>query len=78
MNLHLQQVSAKLPKGVQALSILDNASWHASKELKIPANIWLFNLPPYSPQVNPVENLFQYFKTNYIANCVIETTDVLK
>ena len=77
-NLHLQQISAKLPKVVHALVVSNNASWHTSKKLKVPDNVWLLHLPPYSPQLNSAENLFQYFKKTFIANRVFETTDILK
>ena len=58
--------------------VLDNASWHAFKKLKVPENVWLLHLPLYSPQLNSAENLFQYFDKNFIANRVFETTDILK
>ena len=77
MDLHLQQICANLPKGVRALIVLDNASWHTSKKLKVPDNVWLFHLPPYSPQLNSAENLFQCLKKNFIANRVFETTNIL-
>ena len=78
MNLHLQQISARLPESRHALIVLDNASWHRSKTLQVPDNVWLLHLPPYSPQLNSAENLFQYFKKTFIANRVFETTDILK
>ena len=46
-------------------------------KLKVPDNVWLLHLPPNSSQLNPAENLFQYFEKNFIANRVFETTDVL-
>ena len=78
MNLHLHQVSAKLPKGVHVFIFLDNTIWHTSTKLKDPDNVWLLNMPPYSPQLNSAENLFQYSNDNFIANRVFEITNILK
>ena len=48
--------------------ILDQAGYHVSKQLKIPDNISLIYLPPYSPELNPVENLWHYFRSHYWSN----------
>jgi transposase len=47
---------------------MDSAGWHRSKNLKIPQNIEIVFLPPYSPELNPVEKLWQYIKSNTIEN----------
>ena len=58
--------------------VLDNASWHKSKKLPVPCNVWLLHLPPYSPQLSSAENRFKYLMRNFIANHVFEATDILK
>jgi len=42
--------------------ILDSAGWHRSKALRIPENIFLIHLPPYSPELNPVEHIWAYLR----------------
>ncbi|HET7897530.1 MAG TPA: IS630 family transposase [Flavisolibacter sp.] len=49
-------------KDEQLLVFADSAGWHRSKELKTPANIQLKLLPPYSPELNPVEHLWDYIR----------------
>lgn len=48
--------------------VLDGAGWHKSAELRVPANIELLYLPPYSPELNPVEKLWQYIKSKVLRN----------
>jgi hypothetical protein len=57
----------------QAIVVMDCAGWHRSKDLKIPENIEIVFLPPYSPELNPVEKLWQYIKSHTIKNKVYET-----
>lgn len=42
--------------------VLDSAGWHRSKALRIPKNIFLIHLPPYSPELNPVEHIWDYLR----------------
>ena len=53
--------------------VLDGAGWHVSKKLVVPENIILLPLPPYAPELNPVENALQYLRSNYLAHQVWET-----
>ncbi|WP_166156882.1 transposase [Neochlamydia sp. AcF84] len=64
----LKQVSQSLPASSHALLILDRASYHTSKTLKVPSNIHLLFLPPYSPELNPVENLWHYLRSHFWSN----------
>jgi hypothetical protein len=56
--------------------ILDNGAFHKSKDLIIPSNIFLLFIPPYTPELNPAEKIWQYFKAA-IANRVFKTLDEL-
>jgi transposase len=47
--------------------VLDGAGWHGAAALVIPANITLLPLPPYSPELNPVENIWQYLRQNQLS-----------
>lgn len=76
MNIHLQQISASIPSDSHTILVVDQASWHSkSTTLKIPKNISLLDLPPYSPQINPIEKLWQWLKDNYFYNLIIDNKE---
>lgn len=51
---------------------MDGAGWHKSKDLKLPQNIEFIIQPPYSPELNPVEKLWQFIKRHTIKNKVFD------
>ncbi len=74
MTLHLAEISQAVAPGAHALVMVDGAGWHTpGGRLKLPANISTLVLPPYSPELNPQENIWQYLRQNYLANRVFET-----
>jgi transposase len=77
INLFLEQFSAALEQGVHAILVWDGAGYHRSGKLKIPENITVVPLPPYSPELNPIENLWHFLKSHYWANRVYDDYDVL-
>jgi transposase len=70
MNAHLAFISQQAGPDVQVVLVLDQAGWHGSKALNIPDNMTLLPLPPYSPELNPVERLWAYLKSHYLSNRV--------
>jgi len=62
----------------QAILVMDGAGWHKSKGLVIPESIEIVYLPPYSPELNPVEKLWQYIKSYTIKNRIYGTIDQLE
>lgn len=68
MNAHLEEISRHVAPGKQALLILDQAGWHTSRNLKVPANITFLPLPPRAPELNPVEKVWQYLRENWLGN----------
>ncbi len=46
----------------------DGAGFHTSQKLRVPANVTLIQLPAYSPELNPLENLWHYLKSHYWSN----------
>ena len=60
MNLHLQEIGRAVTPGAHAILVLDGAGWHTSHTLDPPHNVTLLCLPPYSPELNPVENVWEY------------------
>lgn len=75
MNLHLAEISAAVSPGAVALLGLDGASWHHSPRLVVPDNIVLLLLPPYAPELNPTETIWEYLRANWLSNSVWETYD---
>ena len=76
MNLHLAEIGLRVAPGAHAVVVLDGAGWHQPGDrLKLPANVSLLHLPPYSPQLNPVENVWQFLRQNYLAHRVLDTYD---
>jgi transposase len=77
MNEFLKLLSAELPEDVHAVLVLDQAGWHTATALEIPANLTLVHLPPKSPELNPVENLWHYLRSHYWSNRLYKTWDDL-
>ena len=73
MNLHLAEMAAEVEPGAHAVVILDQAGWHGAKALAVPANITLLPLPPRSPELNPVENIWQFMRQNWLSNHVFKS-----
>jgi transposase len=78
LNLFLEQLSGALPAGVHTVLIWDGAGYHTSKDLKVPSNISLILLPPYSPELNPVENLWHYLRAHHWSNRAYQDYDELE
>ncbi len=70
MNLHLAEISAAVSPKAHAALLVDQAGWHLSKDLIIPPNITIVPLPPKCPELNPVENLWQFMRENWLSNRV--------
>lgn len=77
MALHLQEIGRRVAPGAHALLVLDGAGWHGAKALAVPDNITLLRLPPYSPELNPVENIWQYLRQNFLSNRVFDDYDAI-
>ena len=74
MNLHLAEISAQVSPGAVAAVICDGAGWHAkAHDLKVPDNIVLVTLPPYAPELNAMENVWQYLRGNKLSSRVWDT-----
>ena len=73
MNLHLAQISRQVAPGAHAVITLDDAGWRQpGGQLCVPKNVSLLTLPPYWPELNPVENVWQFLRQNHLSNRVYE------
>lgn len=77
MQLHLDAISRQVGPHRHVVLVLDNAGWHGSKHLQVPANITLLPLPAYCPELNPVERLWHWLKDHEFSNRVYDDYDVL-
>jgi transposase len=68
VNLFLEPFSRELAVGVHAVLIRDGAGFHTGSDLVVPGNVSLIRLPPYSPELNPVENLWHYLRSHHWSN----------
>jgi transposase len=72
MSVFLAEVAQRHPQD-DILMVLDGAGWHRTKDLRIPANMRLLPLPPYSPELNPVEHLWEEIREKWFPNLVFDS-----
>ena len=68
MQLHLDLISQTVDENCHGIIIMDQASWHTTEALVIPSNISLVSLPPYSPELNPLEQVWQNLRKKKLSN----------
>lgn len=72
MNAFLRELS-KAYKDDIILLVTDGARWHISKTLIVPSNIELLRIPPYTPEMNPIEQVWTYVRTQGFKNLAFQT-----
>ena len=70
MQIHLIEINRVVAKRAHAVVLMDRAGWHTTGKLKVPRNITIILLPSRSPELNPVENIWQYMRQNWLSNRV--------
>ena len=78
MNAFFEQFAAEVSPDIHVVMVWDQAGFHTSKKLKVPENVTIVPLPPYSPELNPVENLWHYLRSHYWANRIYADYDALR
>lgn len=73
MQEHLNEISQHVEREKHAILVLDRATWHTTKKLKIPYNLSLLSLPTASPELNPIEQVWQVLRDRYLANRCFST-----
>jgi transposase len=68
MQLFLDRFSATIGEDEHVAMVLDRAGWHGAKALVVPENITFVPLPPYSPELNPVERVWLYLKERFLSH----------
>jgi hypothetical protein len=78
MNEHLEEISTQVAAGAHAVLVLDGAGWHqAGGKLSVPDTIILLSLPPYAPELNPMELVWEYLRGNKLCALVWDTYDAI-
>ena len=78
MGEHLKEISAQVTPGAHAVLLLDRAGWHQQgKRLPVPDNISLLPLPAYSPELNPMENVWEFLRGNFLSHRVWDTYELI-
>src|SRR3546814_20077198 len=75
MALHLNEISLAVAPGAHAAVLMDQAGWHMTGKLVVPANISIIALPAKCPELNPVENIWQFMRDNWLSNRVFTSYD---
>ncbi len=78
MNEHLAEISTQIAEGAHAGLICDGAGWHQlGGALRVPDNITMLPLPPYAPELNPMENVWDYLRANQLSQLVWDSYDAI-
>ena len=78
MNQHLKEISTQVTPGAHAALICDGAGWHQTGDkLQVPDNVTLVPLPAYAPELNPMENVWEYLRANKLCNLVWDTYETI-
>ena len=75
MSLHLAEIARRVAPGSHAVLVLDGAGYHGARRLTVPKNVTLVPLPPYAPELNPIENVWAYLRGNKLAITVFDSYD---
>src|SRR5262249_42363806 len=71
------EIAAAVAPAAHAVLLVDQAGWHMSTRLVVPANITIIALPPKCPELNPVENVWQFMRDNWLSNRIFKSYDDL-
>jgi transposase len=78
MNVHLVEIAQAIAPGAHAVLLVDQAGWHMTSKLAVPKNMSIVPLPPKCPELNPVENVWQFIRDNWLSNRIFTSyTDIV-
>lgn len=77
MNAHLAEIGRTVAPGAHAILVLDGAGWHGASGLIVPDNLSLVTLPPYAPELNPIENVWACLRGNKLAITAFDSYDAI-
>ncbi len=77
MSEFLARFAAALAEDEHAVMVADRAGWHTARRLVVPSNVTLVWLPPYSPQLNPVERLWLFLRERHLSHRLLDDYDAI-
>ena len=77
MRRHLEEISRHVAPGAHAVVVVDGAGWHTTRKLQIPKNLSLIVLPPRAPELNPIEQIWQYLRQTWLSNRIFDDYDAI-
>jgi len=75
MSMHLAEIAQAVAPGAHAVLLMDQAGWHTTSKLDLPSNISIVQLPAKCPELNPVENIWQFMRDNWLSNRIFKSHD---
>jgi len=75
MTLHLAEIALAVAPGAHAVVLMDQTGWHMTSKLEVPANISIVALPAKCPELNPVENIWQFMHDNWLSNRIFTSCE---
>ena len=75
MNLHLAEIAQAVAADAHAVLLMDQAGWHMTDKLIMPENISIIPLPAKCPELNPVENVWQFMRQNWLSNRIFQSPE---
>jgi hypothetical protein len=78
MTIHLAEIGKQVSANAHAVLVCDGAGWHQTgQRLSVPDNLSLLRLPPYAPELNPIENVWQYLRANQLSRRVWDSYEAI-
>lgn len=77
MQRHLDEISLTIAPSAHGAVLMDRAGWHTTAKLNVPKNITIILLPSRAPELNPVENIWQYLRQNWLSNRVFDDYEAI-
>ena len=77
MSEHLRMIAEEAGEDVHVVLVLDGAGWHVSKKLRVPVSMTLLFLPPYSPELMPMERVWAWMRQHDLSNRVYADADAV-
>ena len=77
MRLFLDHFASSVADDAHAILVLDRAGRHGSRSLAVPPNVTLAPLPPYAPELNPVERIWLFLRGRFLSHRLLEGYDAI-
>ena len=77
MQIYLEEFAKTMAPDEHVAMVMDRAGWHVAKGLKVPDNMTLVRLPPYSPELNPIESIWLFLKKRYLSDRLLDDYEAI-